>query len=138
MKHVHDILSGFKTLKEYTEFMTLLAEKGTSGQEIARGMAKDDKSKQEKKQVVTKEVKKNANGSSSETHYDHIDPNIEEAPEASPPPAMPIPPGQQVKIGNKQVDQDKLTPQTVTIDISGEKDTLNMKPQIDKNPDKTL
>lgn len=138
MKHVHDILSGFRTLKEYTEFMTLLAEKETSGQEIARGMAKDDKSKQEKKQVVSKEVKKNANGSSSETHYDHIDPSVEEAPEAPPAPPMPIPPGQQVVIGNKQIDPGKLTPQTVNIDISGEKDTLNMKPQIDKNPDKTL
>lgn len=131
MKHIYDIVSNFNTLKEYTEFMEQLVEKSAAGDEISRGMNKHDKSKQEKKQVLSKEVKKNANGSSSEKHYDHIDPTVEEAPEEPP---QPLQPGQQVKIGNKQIDQQSMKPKTVEIDISGEKDKLNMKPTMKKDP----
>lgn len=131
MKHIYDIVSNFNTLKEYTEFMEQLVEKKAAGDEISRGMNKHDKSKQEKKQVLTKEVKKNANGSATEKHYDHIDPMPEEAPEEPP---QPLEPGQQVKIGNKQIDQQSMKPKTVKIDISGEKDKLDMKPTMKKDP----
>lgn len=131
MKHIYDIVSNFGTLKEYTEFMEQLVEKSAAGDEISRGMNKHDKSKQEKKQVLTKEVKKNANGSATEKHYDHIDPAVEEAPVEPP---QPLEPGQQVKIGNKQIEQESMKPKTVQIEISGEKDKLDMTPTMKKDP----
>ena len=131
MKHIYDIVSNFNTLKEYTEFMEQLVEKKAAGDEISRGMNKHDKSKTEKKQVVSKEVKKHANGSSTEKHYDHIDPSVEQPSEQPP---VPLQPGQQVKIGNKQIDQQSMKPKTVELDISGEKDKLNMKPTVKVNP----
>lgn len=133
MKHIYDIVSNFSTLKEYTEFMEQLVEKSAAGDEISRGMNKHDKSKQEKKQVLTKEVKKNANGSSTEKHYDHIDPGVEEQQEPEAPP-QPLPPGTQVKIGNKQIDQQSMKPKTVQLDISGEKDKIDLKPTMKKDP----
>lgn len=136
MKEIHDILSGFRTLKEYTEFMEQLVEKSTSGQEISRGMDQHDKSKQQKQKVVTKEVKKSANGAATETHYDHVDLSPEEPTnDVAPPMPMPqIEPGMQVSYGNKVVDDSQISPRTVEVDISGEKDSLNMKPRVDKNP----
>ena len=134
MKHIYDIVSNFKTLKEYTEFMEQLVEKSAAGDEISRGMNQNDKSKEQKKQVLTKEVKKNANGSATEKHYDHIDPTVEEAPQEPEVPPQPLEPGQQVKIGNKQIEQESMAPKTVEIDISGEKDKLDMKPSIKKDP----
>ena len=135
MKQVHDILSGFKTLKEYTEFMHQLAEKSADGNEISRGMNKHDKSKQQKtKTFVSKEVKKNANGSSSEKHFSQHDPSLDTAPEDQAPPPAPLQPGQQITIGNKVVDQQQTTPKTKPIELSGKKQKLNMKPSIQKNP----
>ena len=132
MKHIYDIVSNFKNLKEYTEFMETLVEKKADGNEISRGMNKHDKSKKEKKQVLTKEVKKSANGAATEKHYDHIDPEPEGPPPA--PPMPPLQPGQQTKIGNKIVDQDQVMPKTKEIVVSGKKQKLNMKPRIQKNP----
>lgn len=132
MKQIYDILSGFKTLKEYTEFMEQLVEKSPSGSEVSRGMDKHDKSKEQKKQqVVSKEVKKNANGSSSEKHYDYIDPSVEQAPMTSP---VPLQPGQQVNIGSKKIQDAALSPKTSEIKISGEQDSINTKPHMKPNP----
>ena len=131
MTEIIDILPNFGTLKEYRDFLDTLVEKSADGAEIARGMSPNDKSKQEKKQVVTKEVKKNANGSSNETHYDHIDPGVEEAPAAPPPP--PLEPGQQTKIGNKNPDQKFDTPKTAEVKISGETSKIDLKPRISMN-----
>lgn len=133
MRHIYDIVSNFGTLKEYTEFMEQLVEKSASGNEISRGMNKHDKSKQQKKTetFVSKEVKKHANGGATEKHYQQADPSIGEAPEQPP---VPLQPGQQVNIGNKQPDDQALKPKTVSIDISGEQDKLNMKPRVAVNP----
>lgn len=135
MKHIYDIVSNFNTLKEYTEFMEQLVEKKAAGDEISRGMNKHDKSKTEKKaekkQVISKEVKKHANGSSTEKHYDHIDPNVEQQPEQPP---VPLQPGQQVNIGNKKINQQALKPKTIPVELSGEKDKLNMRPTVKVNP----
>ena len=132
MKQIYDTVSNFKTLKEYTEFMEQLVEKKADGNEISRGMNKHDKSKKEKKQVLTKEVKKNANGSATEKHYDHIDPEPEGPPPEAPMP--PLQPGQQTKIGNKMVDPQQAGPKTKAIELSGQKQKLNMKPRIQRNP----
>lgn len=135
MKKVYDLLSGFKTLKEYTEFLSSLTEKQQSGHEISRGMDQHDQSKQQKQQVVSKEVKKHANGSSTETHYDHIDPMVQpEMGMAS----QSLMPGQQVNIGNKKLDAVKSDATTVKIDISGKKDKINLKPRYTKNPHKSV
>lgn len=135
MKHIYDIVSNFGTLKEYADFMEQLVEKSASGNEISRGMNQHDKSKKEKtKTFVSKEVKKNANGGATEKHYQQSDPNLENP--APPPeePAVPLQPGQQVNIGNKQIDLQAMKPKTVPIDISGEKDKINLKPNIPVNP----
>lgn len=135
MKHIYDIVSSFGTLKEYAEFMEQLVEKSASGDEISRGMNQHDKSKKEKtKTFVSKEVKKHANGGATEKHYQQSDPNLENP--APPPeePAVPLQPGQQVNIGNKQIDQQAMKPKTVPIDISGEKDKINLNPNIPVNP----
>jgi len=138
MKELHDILPGFKTLREYSEFMEHLAEKDTSGQEIARGMDKNDKSKQQKSDTfVSKEVEKKANGASTETHYDQADPSMGAGTD-EPPPAQPLPPGSQVNVGNKAPNTDMLGPKTSEVDISGDKDQINMKPQLKKDPNKGL
>lgn len=134
MKELYDILSEFKTMKEYSDFMDTLIEKTTSGNEISRGMSKHDKSKQEKKDnatYVSKEVNKGADGSATETHYDQTDPSIGAMPEEPP---VPLQPGAQVKIGNKQIDQAQIAPTTVEIKLSGDQDKLEMKPKVDKDP----
>ena len=138
MKQIHDILSGFSNLKEYTEFMQELTEKATSGEEIARGMSKNDKSKEQKKQVIAKEVKKNANGSSSEKHYDYIDTAVEEAPVEPEAPPVPLQPGQQVNIGNKNPAAEATAPRTIKIDVGSEQDKINLKPQLNRNPNQGL
>ena len=136
MKHIYDIVSNFKNLKEYTEFMETLVEKKADGNEISRGMNKHDKSKTDKtKTFVSKEVKKNANGGASEKHYSQADASLEQLPpEPEAPPPPPLQPGQQTKIGNKMVDQDQVTPKTKEITLSGKKQKLNLKPRIQRNP----
>jgi hypothetical protein len=126
MKELYNILSEFKSMKEYTEFMESLVEKAADGNEISRGMNDHDKSKQEKK--VAKEVTKNADGSASEVHYDTSEPIAPIEPEP-----VPVPPGQQVNIGNKSIDKSKMTPPTVAVDVSGKTEKINTKPALDKN-----
>jgi hypothetical protein len=131
MVHITDILPNFSTLKEYRDFLGQLVEKSASGQEIARGMDKHDQSKQQKKQqVVSKEVEKRANGVSTETHYDHIDPNVEKPPEQPP---VPLQPGQQVNIGNKQPADVQIGPKTTEIKVGSEKNKIELKPRLDIN-----
>ena len=124
-------------MKEFSDFMESLVEKKADGNEISRGMNKHDKSKKQKDDTyVSKEVKKNANGSSTETHYDQAGdeaPPPEQAPPEAPPPE-PLQPGMQVTYGNKQIDPSALDAKTVKIDISGEKDSLNMSPRLSKDP----
>lgn len=135
MRHIYDIVSNFSNLKEYTEFMEQLVEKTASGDEISRGMNQHDKSKTQKAQTfVSKEVKKHANGSATEKHYQQVDPNMMEADAPPEEPPVPLQPGQQVNIGNKKVNQQALKPKTVSVDISGEKDKINLKPRIQVNP----
>ena len=137
MKHITEILPNFKTLNEYKEFIESLAE--ARGEEISRGKNQYDKSKQQKKSetFVSKEVKKHANGASTETHYDQLDPSIGEQPEEPPQPLMP---GQQVNFGNKPTEgtEASLDVKTVRIDLSGEKDKVNLKPVIKDKPDTQL
>jgi hypothetical protein len=128
MIQVTDILPNFKSLKEYREFLDTLVEKKADGTEIARGMDQNDKSKMQKAKVVSKEVKKNANGSASEKHYDYIDPEPEQ-PEMEPP--QPLQPGQQVNIGNKTTDPSAFGSKTIELSVGGEKDKLEMKPKLD-------
>ena len=136
---IHDILSGFSNLKEYTEFMNQLAEKKASGDEISRGMNKHDKSKAEKsKTFVSKEVKKNANGSASEKHYSQVDPTIENPPEEPEAPPVPLQPGQQTNIGNKTVDPQAFQPRTIEVSVGKEKDKINLKPTVNKNPSSAI
>lgn len=136
MKHIYDIVSNFKTLKEYAEFMQTLVEKKADGNEISRGMNKHDKSKAQKtKTYVSKEVKKHANGASSEKHYSQHDVSLDQVPPEPPaPPAPPLPPGAQTKIGNKIVDSQQAGPKTKAIELSGKKQKINMKPRMQKNP----
>lgn len=136
MKHISEVLPGFKTLKEYAEFMEQLVEKSASGQEIARGMDQHDKSKMQKSDTfISKKVKKNANGSASETHYSQVDHKLNqlEDAEAEAPP-QPLEPGMQVNIGNKTIDPVAMKPKTIVLDLSGEKDQINLKPRISKEP----
>ena len=134
MKQIHDILSGFSNLKEYTEFMQELTEKATSGEEIARGMSKNDKSKQQKANTfLSKEVKKNANGSATEKHYAQAEEAPEPMPEPEAPP-VPLQPGEQVNIGRKPVQDEAQTPKTKEVEISGQPDKINTKPQLKRNP----
>lgn len=128
MKELYNILSEFKSIKEYTEFMESLVEKATDGNEISRGMSDHDKSKQEKK--VAKEVQKNADGSTSEVHYDTSGEEVPAEPVA--PEAQPLAPGQQVTVGNKKPKE--VNPPTVEVEISGKKEKLDVKPKIEKNP----
>lgn len=137
MKHISETLPGFKNLKEYSEFMQELVEKSASGQEIARGMDKHDKSKTQKSDTfMSKVVKKNANGSATEKHYSQVDHKLNQLEDMEPeaPPPEPLQPGQQVKIGNKMVDSMALAPKTVEVNISGEKDKVETKPSIQKDP----
>lgn len=136
-KELHNILSEFKTMKEYTDFMGALVEKKADGNEISRGMNKHDKSKDQKKDdapqtFLSKKVSKGADGSAEEEHFDQHDPSV--GAEPPPPPPVPLEPGQQVKIGNKQVDPSKVEPETVKISLSGKKEKLVTKPRLSKNP----
>lgn len=127
MKEIFNILSEFKNLKEYTEFMDSLIEKAVDGNEISRGMNQHDKSKQQKK--VAKEVQKNADGSATEVHYDTSGDEVAMEPEAPAP--MPLAPGQQVTVGNKKLT--KTTPPTVEVEISGKTEKIDTKPRLDNN-----
>jgi len=125
-QEIYNLLSGFRTLKEFSEFLNEVAD----GEQISRGMTdKMSPDSKQKKQVVAKEVQKKSDGSSTETHYDHIDPEVEQAPEEPP---APIQPGMQVQFGNKEVDDEKATAlDTVPVEISGDKEGVETKPKID-------
>lgn len=125
----YNAISGFRNLREFQEFM-----EAASGEQISRGMtdkvSPDSKEQKKKERVVSKEVEKKANGAAKETHYDHIDPEVEEEPM---PPPEPIQPGMQVAIGNKEIDDSKAdTTKTIPIEISGEKERIKMNPSLDK------
>lgn len=121
---IYNLLSGFKNLREFQEFL----EEAAAGEQISNGMTgkMTPDSKKQKQQVVSKEVTKGANGSSSEKHYDYIDTDAEDqedAPEAPPPP----PPGAQ--IGRKVIKKEQ-SPETLKINLSGKKEKFNKKPSI--------
>jgi len=126
----YNIISGFKTLREFQEF---LEEKADKGEQVSRGMtdkmSPDSKAEKKKEQVVTKEVEKKANGAEKETHYDYQDTAVEEPQEPEEQPPMPVQPGQQVAIGNKEI-QDDEDPKTVKITISGKKEKIIAKPRV--------
>lgn len=134
-EQVTEILSEFKNLKEYSQFMERLVEKQASGEEMARGMSPNDKSKEQKKDntFLSKTVSKKADGSAEENHYNEVSPEPEAPPE---PPPQPLEPGQQVTIGNKKLDKSLTQPTTVKVDVSGETDKLDMKPTVKKDPNK--
>lgn len=126
----YNMISGFKNLREFQEF---LEEKADKGEQVSRGMtdkmSPDSKAEKKKEQVVTKEVEKKANGAEKETHYDHIDAGIEEPQEPEEQPPMPVQPGQQVAIGNKEIKSEE-DPETIAISISGEKEKIETKPRV--------
>lgn len=122
-KEFYDVVSNFKNLREFQEFMNEAA----SGEQISRGMTNqmtpDSKEQKKAETYVSKEVKKNANGSATETHYDQAQ-EPEEVPE---PPPQPVQPGMQVAIGRKEVkSQDDA--KAVPIEMSGEKETVKLNP----------
>ena len=122
-KEFYDVVSNFKNLREFQEFMNEAA----SGEQISRGMTNqmtpDSKEQKKAETYVSKEVKKNANGSATETHYDQAQ-EPEEVPE---PPPEPVQPGMQVAIGRKEVkSQDDA--KAVPIEMSGEKETVKLNP----------
>ncbi len=126
-----NIVKQFGTLSNFRSFLEeQISEKINDGAEISRGKDPNDKSKEEKK--ISKEVKKNADGSGTETHYDT---SGEEMPpeDNMPPPAPPVDPtqapGSQIAVGKKDVDGE-ADPKAIPIKLSGKKEKLNTKPKI--------
>lgn len=125
----YKIVEKFGSLANFRKF---LDEKINDGAEISRGKTSTETSKQEKKEKkISKEVKKNADGSGTETHYDTSGEEVPPAPEGPmPPPVDPAAaPGSQIAIGRKDV-EDEADPKAVEIKLSGKSEKVNMKPKI--------
>lgn len=132
-----DIVKQFGSLANFRDF---LSEKINDGAEISRGKASGDTSKEQKKEKqISKEVKKNADGSGSEVHYD-TSPEDEAPP---PPPAGPpvdpaAAPGSQIAVGKKDIDNNEADAEkAVNIKLSGKKEKLNLKPKVTVKNDGT-
>ena len=135
-----DIVKQFGSLANFRDF---LSEKINDGAEISKGKTSTETSKQEKKEKqISKEVKKNADGSGSEVHYD----TSPEEPQAdTPPPTPPGPPvdptaapGSQISVGKKDIDNNEADAEkAVNIKLSGKKEKLNLKPKVTVKNDGT-
>lgn len=126
-----NIVKQFGTLSNFRSFLEeQISEKINDGAEISRGKDPNDKSKEEKK--ISKEVKKNADGSGTETHYDTSGEEMP-PPEDMPPPTPPVDPtaapGSQIAVGKKDV-EGEADPKAIAIKLSGKKEKLNNKPKI--------
>ena len=126
-----NIVKQFGTLSNFRSFLEeQISEKINDGAEISRGKDPNDNSKEEKK--ISKEVKKNADGSGTETHYDTSGEEMP-PPEDMPPPTPPVDPtaapGSQIAVGKKDV-EGEADPKAIAIKLSGKKEKLNNKPKI--------
>ena len=132
-----DIVKQFGSLANFRNF---LSEKINDGAEISRGKDKTDTSKEQKKEKkISKEVKKNADGSGTEVHYD-TSPEDEAPP--PPPPGPPVDPaaapGSQIAVGKKDIDNNEADAEkAVNIKLSGKKEKLNLKPKVTVKNDGT-
>ena len=128
-----ELVKKFGSLANFRDF---LSEKINDGAEISRGKDSNDTSKEEKKEKkISKEVEKNADGSSSETHYDTNTGEEQPNPAEMPPPAPPVDPaaapGSQVAVGKKDTnDNEADADKAVKIELSGQKEKLNLKPKV--------
>ena len=129
MSNIGSMLQHFGNLKEFNEFLAQLVEKTADGQEIARGMSPNDKSKDEK--------------SEESAPQPPIQQEPQQAAEAGAPPEGagaaidPVAaPGSQVSIGKKVKDTIHTQPKATKVEVKGDKTPkVNMKPSviIDKN-----
>ena len=132
-----DIVKQFGSLANFRNF---LSAKINDGAEISRGKDKTDTSKEQKKEKkISKEVKKNADGSGTEVHYD-TSPEDEAPP--PPPPGPPVDPaaapGSQIAVGKKDIDNNEADAEkAVNIKLSGKKEKLNLKPKVTVKNDGT-
>lgn len=127
-----NIIKQFGSLANFRSFLEeQIIEKINDGAEISRGKSPTETSKEEKKEKkISKEVKKNADGSGSEIHYDTSGEEVP-PPESMSPPVDPTgQPGSQIAVGHKEVDDVEADPKAVPIKLSGKKEQLNMKPKI--------
>ena len=128
-----ELVKRFGSLANFRDF---LSEKINDGYEISRGKTAGETSKEEKKEKkISKEVKKNADGSATETHYDtdtgEEQPNPAEMPPPTPPVDPTAAPGSQIAVGRKDVEDNEAdADKAVKIEISGQKEKLNLKPKI--------
>jgi hypothetical protein len=152
-----NIVKQFGTLGNFRDFLN---EQINDGAEISRGKDVNDMSKEQKRErdknkksirirseaeekKISKEVKKNADGSGTETHYDTSEP--EAAPDdgegegmVPPTPVVVDPsqaPGSQIAIGRKE--KAEADPKAVEIKVSGETNEINLKPKLQKNTNGT-
>jgi len=154
-----NIVKSFGTLSNFRDFLN---EQINDGAEISRGKDSNDMSKEQKRErdkgkksirirseaeekKISKEVKKNADGSGTETHYDTSEPEAQAAPDdgegegmVPPTPVVVDPsqaPGSQIAIGRKE--KAEADPKAVEIKVSGETNDVNLKPKLQKNTNGT-
>ena len=120
MKHIGQIIKQFKNLKEYTEFLESLVE--ADGSEISRGKDPNDESKMEKGREEAEQEAPPEGGGEAGMEAGAEEPVID--PVAAP--------GSQIAVGNKDT-KDADDPKAVKIEISGNKEKINMKPSVEIN-----
>ena len=144
MSDINDVIKQFANLREFSDFLGELVE-AADGQEIARGMNPNDKSKQEKSGQSQTEGGPEA--SASDTPSEPGGPGgpeqgeagevVEgEAPEGESPTIDPVAaPGSQVSIGKKVESRIHKKPKTKALDVKGsEKVSVDTKPNIEVDP----
>ena len=142
MREFDEVLKKFGNLREFSEFLNDLVE-AADGQEIARGMNPNDRSKEEKSK---------AEGQTEEpTGSTPEEPQTEEAPSEQQQPVEaaegeaggeaptidPVAaPGSQVSIGKKVESKIHKKPKTKALDVKGSDATVKVdtKPHIDIDP----
>ena len=107
MKDITKTLKGFTSLSEFRNFLN---EQINDGQEISRGKDPQDKSKEQKAQEEP-EAPSGEEASAEQPVFDPV-----------------AAPGSQVSIGNKKEDDMKADPEAAKVEISGEKNKIDMKP----------
>lgn len=147
-----NIIKQFGSLSNFRNFLN---EKINDGAEISRGKDINDMSKEQKRirdakkksirigeedKKISKVVKKNSDGSGTETHYDTSEPEAQAAPDdgqaadqVPPSPVVVDPsqaPGSQIAIGRKE--KAEADPKAIEIKVSGETNSINLKPKLQK------
>lgn len=121
MNNILDILPAFHSLREFREFLNEQEPEINDGEQISKGKDPNEKSKEEK---------------SEEQPEPKEDPNdpVPVPGEGEAPPAPTIDPsqapGSQVAIGKKVVSSTN-DPKAKKVEVSGQKNKINMKPSIE-------